>query len=342
MTRAAHVAILAAGLAALLAACASEEMSPIPRAELEEREAALDEASARIAHLSDAGPTAAADLLDHEDARVRRAAARHLGSLGDAGALSVSDLIAALEDPSPRVRLEVARALGEIRDERALDPLVAHLTDDDRKVRLWAWKALKRYDLDTLVPRLMFHASQGTPLKDEAYEDEMGNRYETNVAIRERIPSLGREAVSHLVPYLSSDDLWIRINVMVVFRSLGPEAEEAIPALVELLEDEAPRIRSRAARTLGKIGDRHPSVVPALREALSDESKTVVADARSALKSIEKDPKKKREKRERGKTARGADPPEEAERPKKTGAPPPGAGPKKPRPGGADDLPSRR
>lgn len=51
-----------------------------------------------------------------------------LGRLGDAGALDT--LVAALGDPDPAVRWEAARALGELDDRRAVEPLAAALAGD--------------------------------------------------------------------------------------------------------------------------------------------------------------------------------------------------------------------
>ena len=51
-------------------------------------------------------------------------------------------MIQALKDEDPRVRYQSAEALGNIRDSRAVDPLIQALKDDDSSVRYWAIVAL--------------------------------------------------------------------------------------------------------------------------------------------------------------------------------------------------------
>ena len=88
--------------------------------------------------------------LDSPNATVRRNAAWAIGELtnmipGDrAGA--VPQLITLLGDTDEWVRMAAARALGELRDERALPKLVATLTDDKWRVRqltVWALSEMK-------------------------------------------------------------------------------------------------------------------------------------------------------------------------------------------------------
>src|SRR5919109_1556279 len=81
--------------------------------------------------------------LWHRRKAARRAAAVALGDLGDQRA--VDPLIGALQEDGPRaVRLAAVRAVGDLRDERATRPLVALVEDDseDREVRWAAAEAL--------------------------------------------------------------------------------------------------------------------------------------------------------------------------------------------------------
>ncbi len=48
----------------------------------------------------------------------------------------VDELIAALRDKDPKVRQDAAATLGEVADERAIEPLTHALTDSDADVRL--------------------------------------------------------------------------------------------------------------------------------------------------------------------------------------------------------------
>ena len=88
--------------------------------------------------------------LDSSNATVRRNAAWAIGELTNmmpgerAGA--VPQLITLLGDSDEWVRMAAARALGELRDERALTRLVATLADDNWRVRqlvVWALSEMK-------------------------------------------------------------------------------------------------------------------------------------------------------------------------------------------------------
>jgi HEAT repeat protein len=90
------------------------------------------------------------EQLTSANATVRRNAAWSIGELTNmvhgerAGA--VPQLITLLGDSDPWVRMAAARALGEVRDERALTRLVATLSDDNWRVRelaVWALSEMK-------------------------------------------------------------------------------------------------------------------------------------------------------------------------------------------------------
>ncbi len=81
-------------------------------------------------------------LKYRRDARVRWHAAGALGEMRDTRA--VEPLIHALKDESPYVRFTTAKALGEMGDPRAVEPLIEALKDKDGKVRESAGKALAK------------------------------------------------------------------------------------------------------------------------------------------------------------------------------------------------------
>jgi HEAT repeat protein/beta-lactamase regulating signal transducer with metallopeptidase domain len=88
--------------------------------------------------------------LDSTDPTVRRNAAWAIGELTNmppgSRATAVPQLITMLGDPDEWVRMAAARALGEVRDDRALTKLVATLADDDWRVRelaVWALSEMK-------------------------------------------------------------------------------------------------------------------------------------------------------------------------------------------------------
>ncbi|HEU4836630.1 MAG TPA: M56 family metallopeptidase [Pyrinomonadaceae bacterium] len=103
--------------------------------------------------LASFGRTAFAPLsnqLDSPSATVRRNAAWAIGELTNmppgSRATAVPRLITLLSDSDEWVRMAAARALGELRDERALTQLVATLSDNDWRVRelaTWALSEMK-------------------------------------------------------------------------------------------------------------------------------------------------------------------------------------------------------
>jgi hypothetical protein len=103
--------------------------------------------------LASFGRTAFAPLsnqLDSSNATVRRNAAWAIGELTNMlpgeRASAVPQLIALLGDSDAWVRMAAARALGEVRDARALTKLVATLSDDNWRVRelaVWALSEMK-------------------------------------------------------------------------------------------------------------------------------------------------------------------------------------------------------
>jgi HEAT repeat protein/beta-lactamase regulating signal transducer with metallopeptidase domain len=88
--------------------------------------------------------------LDSPNVTVRRNAAWAIGELHNMlpgeRANAVPQLITLLGDSDEWVRMAAARALGELRDQRALSKLVATLSDDDWRVRelaVWALSEMK-------------------------------------------------------------------------------------------------------------------------------------------------------------------------------------------------------
>jgi HEAT repeat protein len=100
------------------------------------------------------------DALKHPDALIRQLAARGLGQIRDARA--VEPLIASLKGRED-VRAAAATALGEIDDERAVEPLIAAVKDPGANVRAAAARALGQLGdvraVDRLIMGLRDHES---------------------------------------------------------------------------------------------------------------------------------------------------------------------------------------
>ncbi len=177
--------------------------------------------------------------LKDEDASVRKNVAEALGDIGDPRA--VGALIEALKDEIVDVRKNAALALGFIRDVGAVEALIKALDDDD----------------------------------DDHYVRK-------NVVCALRILHDVR-AVEALNKALTDEDVSVRKNVASALGDIGDGG--AVEALIEALDDEDASVRKNVAWALGDIGD--PRAVGALIEALDDEDASVRGNVASALGRID-------------------------------------------------------
>src|SRR5215831_16693369 len=113
-------------------------------------------------------PNPLIDQLKGPDADRRAKAASELGKEGEPS--SVPALVAALNDPSAKVRREVVVALAEIRGGESLDGLITASRDTDPQVRVVAVDALWGYYLGR-APGLGFITSLKHTTESRADED---------------------------------------------------------------------------------------------------------------------------------------------------------------------------
>jgi hypothetical protein len=97
-------------------------------------------------------------------------------------ATRAAQLLRALRDPSPQVRKEAAVALGELREPRAVEPLVVLLRDEELqwhaaqalveiggpKVEAVLMDALRREDYDVMAGAHRFYVRRGGPEAEKA------------------------------------------------------------------------------------------------------------------------------------------------------------------------------
>ncbi len=282
---------LASALAVLVlsgwaTACAPDHAPPPPdRDDLAERQARLDEVSARLEEISDATVGTCLIHTGHPDDRVRRAAILRLMEIGEPSRRVVPDLIALLSDDAPRVRTAAARALGALADRRAIDPLIAALVDENAEVRLFVWKALRRHG-SAAHARLVFHLGPDSPIADLSRTDDQGRKVSLRGELRSRLPRVGKPIVPHLLAAMENGEEGLVVNILRVLWQIGPDAVEAVPTLVKLLETGNQEIRFQATRALGAVGDIDPAVLPALHRASKDKTDQVRRTANRALKDI--------------------------------------------------------
>ena len=196
-----------------------------------------------------------------KDEYVRWYTARALGEIKDPRA--VEPLIAALGDERSDVRQAAAEALGKIKDPRAVEPLIAALGDERSDMRQAAAKALGAIgDARAMEPLI-------AALKDAEW----------------RVREAAAQALDHLGWEPAQDEIagwyWIAKRDWDKCVALGALTVEP---LIAALKDAGWSVRADAAKALGKIGD--PRVVEPLIAALKDKDEYVRKAADEALVKI--------------------------------------------------------
>lgn len=146
---------------------------------------------------------------------------------------AVQPLIKALKDPDNEIRWEAALALGEIGDEQAIPSLVEALKDHDRFVRYWAAVALDK-----------FHWQPGNDGL-HAYLHLGKQEWKEMVAI-------GVAAIEPLSVVLTDRDSEIREKAVWALGSIG--SEKAIPVVYRSLSDVSDYVRWNAVKAAPRVG----------------------------------------------------------------------------------------
>jgi HEAT repeat protein len=179
--------------------------------------------------------------LHSSNPETRLKAAVQLASAGDPRAIPI--LITALKDDQFWIiRKTAVEALGELRDFRALEPLLAALTDESPGVREAAARGLgKMRNPQAAEPLLkLLDTTQPWSLRMAAVEalGEIGDP----------------QAVEPLLDILRSGDSW-RLRRTAI-EALGKIKDDlAVEPLMEVLGDRYASVREAAALALGEIGD---------------------------------------------------------------------------------------
>jgi HEAT repeat protein len=183
---------------------------------------------------------------------------------------NVQGLIFALQHKDPVVQYNAAEALGEIGDERAVEPLLDALKNDETGgVR---WKAVEAL------------SKMGTPavagLIAALQHDDDDVRWKAAIGLGE----IGDpKAIPPLINLLCDEDRFVRSRAAYALSMIG---EPAVDPLICALRDGDGNLRWGAAIALGKI--QNPRAIIPLIRALADKYENVRAESAAALAAIGK------------------------------------------------------
>lgn len=182
---------------------------------------------------------------------------------------AVEPLILSLDSRDPEVRENAAITLGKIKDERAVQPLIKLLTDQEWEVESAATNALVEIGEPAVEPliKILQDENENVFLQMKVTAVLAGIKDER--AVQPMIKALKEK------PELQAD----------LGYNLGLMGEPAVEPLITALGDGDPNVRVRAAEALGRIGGER--AIGPLTTALNDEDETVRVFAKLGLKSIE-------------------------------------------------------
>ena len=231
--------------------------------------------------------------LDHYDPAVRAGAARVIGRLKvtEAG----EALIKAVNDSKAEVRYASMRALGALREQRAIGALTEQFAYYKKGEGAWsALDALARIaspasiqlfkdrlqDKDAYIRRAATEglgragdtASIETLEKNTATDDAAMVRLATAFALQK----LGRNYAARIVDLMASPKVTAQGQEYLL--ELGPSM---VPTLIPRLQDPDAEMREAVADVLGVIGD--ATTLPALDAATKDRDASVAAAAKRAV-----------------------------------------------------------
>ncbi|MDP6355966.1 MAG: HEAT repeat domain-containing protein, partial [Planctomycetota bacterium] len=218
-------------------------------------------------------------LADHQSSYVRSAAARALGTLGEAAKSQVPRIGELLKDEDSSVRSAAAEALGALGEAAKSEaPEIGELLkDEDSYVRSAAAEALGA---------LGEAAKSEAPKIVQLLKDESSY---VRSAAAQALGALGEAAKSEapkIGELLKDEDYTVRSAAALALGALGEAAKSEAPKIVQLLKDEGQHVRAAAAEALGALGEAAKSEAPKIGELLKDEDLDVKYAAAEALGAL--------------------------------------------------------
>ena len=179
------------------------------------------------------------DSTEGEHFRVRRTAAKALGEIGDPRA--VEPLISMLKDKSSSVREATAAALEVLGDPRAVEPLIATLLDSDGKVRESSAQALGKIgDARVVAPFVSVLKSENSKAIRMIAMEKLGQMRDAR-------------AVEPLIAVLKDRESGLCDLAAKALGEIGAPAIEAILAELKNKNNDA-KIRKKMVEALDGIG----------------------------------------------------------------------------------------
>jgi HEAT repeat protein len=215
---------------------------------------------------------------------VRCASASALGVIGRGSNLALRVLISAMKDADAKVRVRATLALAQVgtrtREEKVLiiPELVQALKDPVPHVRVAAALGFVFYadEAPEVVPILVNAISDREP----------SVRGEALYALA-RFGPRARSAAPAVLAALHDPSASVREDAVAAVHFLQLDSDGAVPALVTALHDTNAPVRSSAARVLSDYGDKAQEALPSLNEAMHDGSRIVRQRSMDARNQID-------------------------------------------------------
>lgn len=215
------------------------------------------------------------DNIGAKDSETREMVVEALGKLKSQKV--VDPLIHTLKDESKEVRIVSAESLGELKNIKAIGPLIEALNDEDEEVRASIASALGRMDnhkaTNTLTKTLSDKSDLVQGISIESL-DEIA-KYDP-----EALKNPGN--IDNLIKSYESDNPWLRAYIVKIFGKL--DEEKTIDLILDGLDDEHEFVRKMAIKAI--IARKYEEVFEVIAPKLEDDSFLVRAEAAEALGDI--------------------------------------------------------
>lgn len=246
-------------------------------------------------------------LLNHLDDRDEVVRQQIVTLIGD---LENSDAVPALikileEDEYQNVQRAAAEALTKLKDNRAIHPLLTKLDSSSPLVRHYAVAALKNFNNDLVIQKLLKILSDPEETIDVRHQaalslGEIGNKtaepellkiyqspdqpVESKLLAVTALGMFGNPiGFDFAMNFIASNQSYL---VGLALTALGySKNSQALPFLIEYLNYGNKAQRVIAAEALGNLGN--PKAIPALNQSTSDPIPSVAQAAQQALKKLQ-------------------------------------------------------